>query len=100
MEADEREVILFLKSWSGQYVALKEICRRASGKTRFREDPHWAVPVLAQLVDKGVVESDSTGHYRLKLVKKKPKRWVSPQVQKILEQSGRTFEIKDEEEGS
>ncbi len=93
MNADEREICLYLKGWPGQFVSLAEIGRRAGGKRRQREDPNWAVPVLSSLVDKGFVESDSTGHYRLKPRNQndKRKRWVSPQVQKLLEKSGKDF---------
>ena len=104
MDADERDVINYLKGWPGQFVGLNEICRRASGKRRSREDPNWALPVLGRLVEKGTVESDATGHFRLVRAKKdKRKRWVSPQIKKILEESGKKFEgvidVGDAEEG-
>jgi len=57
------------------------------------------------LVEKGLIESDSTGHYRLKGRPKREKtaRWVSPEIRKILERSGKAFEgvfevDKDEDE--
>jgi hypothetical protein len=93
MDADEREICIYLKSWGGQFVSVGEISRRAGGKRRYREDPNWAVLVLGRLVEKGLVESDSTGHYRLKPKSKKDKqKWVSPQVRAILERSGKNFE--------
>lgn len=94
MDADERDVWLYLKSWSGQFVALAEISRRAGGKRREEKEPGWAVPVLGRMVEKGLAESDSTGHYRLKPLSRKEKqqRWVSPQVRKILEKSGKSFD--------
>jgi hypothetical protein len=56
-------------------------------------------------VERGVLESDSTGHYRLKLRAKNERRarWVSPQIRNILEKSGKSFDgvfevDKDEEE--
>jgi hypothetical protein len=93
MDADEKAIIDYLKSWSEQFVSGKEICRRAGGKWRFREDPEWAGPVLTRLVERGHIESDSTGHYRLvrSSKEKKDKKWVSPQMRKILEQSGKDF---------
>jgi len=41
-----------------------------------------------------VIEADADGHYRLKPEdkKKKPKRWLSPQVKQILEASGKKFD--------
>jgi hypothetical protein len=75
-------------------VSFAEISRRAGGKRRYRQEPEWAVPVLARMVERGVLESDSTGHYKLKTRPKKerPTRWVSPQIRKILERSGKDFE--------
>ena len=104
MDADERDICLYLKGWPGQFVSLAEVCRRAGGKRRYREDPNWAVPILVRLVERGFIESDSTGHYRLKprTKKEKKQRWVSPQIQKILEKSGKkfdqTFEIEVEQD--
>jgi hypothetical protein len=97
MDADEREICLYLKGWPGQFIGLSEICRRAAGKRRYHEDPNWAVPILGRLVERGVVESDSTGHYRLitNRKKKEHKQWVSPQIKKILEQSGKSFDVEE-----
>ena len=104
MDADEREICLYLKGWPGQFVSVAEITRRAGGKRRGRQDPNWALPVLTRLVEQGILESDSTGHYRLikRTKPEKKKRWVSPHIQKILEKSGKSFEgvidIKDEDD--
>jgi len=89
MTADERDICRYLKGFPGQFVSLGEISRRAGGKRRYREDPAWAVPILEKLVERKIVESDSTGHYRLRRSadKKKPQRWLSPQVRAILERS-------------
>ena len=94
MDADEKEVCNYLKSWSGQFVSGREIARRAAGKWRFREEPNWAAPVLLRLVEKGILESDASAYYRLLPTdkkKKKPKKWVSPQIKAILDQSGKDF---------
>jgi hypothetical protein len=94
MDADEREICIYLKSWGGQFVSMGEIARRAGGKRRYRQDPNWATLVLGRLVEKGLVESDSTGHYRLKPRAKndKKQRWIAPNVRAILEKSGKNFE--------
>jgi hypothetical protein len=94
MDADEREICLYLKGWAGQFVSVAEITRRAGGKRRARDEPNWAIPILSRLVEKGILESDSTGHYRLKPRSKndKKKRWVSPHIQKILEKSGKSYD--------
>lgn len=103
MDADERDILTYLKTWSGQYVSAREIARRAASKKRYQQEPHWAVPVLGRLVEQGIIESDSRAHYRLvpEAKKHKPKRWLSPEIKKILEQTGKEFsegaEISDPE---
>ena len=80
MDADERAICLYLRSLPGQWISATEIARRACGKRRFRDEPTWAAPIIARLVDQCWVESDSTGHYRLRPLgrKGKPKKWISP----------------------
>ncbi len=94
MEQEEKEICTYLKGVPGQFISAREICRRAGGKWRLRDDPKWAMPFLAHLVEKKVIESDATGHYRLivKRDKKNPKgKWLSPQMKRILEKSGKDF---------
>ena len=104
MDADERDICLYLRGFPGQFVSFAEVSRRAGGKRRYRHEPEWASPVLARLVEKGMIESDSTGHYRLKTRPKREKqtRWVSPEIRKILEKSGKdfneVFDLKEDEE--
>jgi hypothetical protein len=100
MEADQKLIQLYLKSMPGQFISGKEIARRAAGKSRFSDEPDWAVPVLKEMVEKGKLEKDAAGHYRLSAPKEKrgPKKWISPQMKRILEKSGKEFhEIKEEE---
>jgi hypothetical protein len=102
MDAEEREICDFLKSYQNEYVASKEIAKRAGGKWRFREDPNWAVPVLMRLLDKKLVETDGYGHFRLPHAreKKEKKQWISPQLKKLLDEKAKEFEgvISIEEE--
>jgi hypothetical protein len=105
MDAEEREICDFLKSWVDQYVSQREICRRAGGKWRFRENPNWALPVLSRMLEKRLVESDAHGHFRLAPEKPddKKKRWISAQLKKILDGAGgsevdRVTEIEDPDE--
>ncbi len=94
MEAEKREILDYLKAAAGQYVSAKEISRRAGGKRRHREDPGWAVPVLQRLIEEGLIEKDAAGHYRLKppaTDRRKPRKWVSPQMAKILRSGGASF---------
>ena len=102
MDADEQAICDYLKSWPRQFIAAREICRRAAGKQRFREEPDWAIRVLLRMMEKGLVERDSSGHYRLPLVEKRnrPKKWVSPQIKKILEESGKDFDDLLEVDGT
>ena len=68
----------------------KEVARRASTKKRFSENPEWAKPVLVRLTEKGVLESDVSGRYRIKPENKHDKkhRWVSPDIKEILKEGG------------
>jgi hypothetical protein len=99
MLSEERDICAYLKSLPGQFVSARELARRVGGKSRHRENPHWAAPVIAKLLEKKVIESDSAHNYRLIAKQdKKPKRWISPQVKKILERSGNfTHVIEDED---
>jgi hypothetical protein len=99
MQAEEREICLYLKSTPGLFVSAREIARRAGGKSRYNKDPHWAVPILAQLVEKKVIEKDSAHNYRL-IAKKEKKRthWISPQMKKILEANGNFLHIIEDED--
>ena len=94
MDAEEREIYYYLKSWKDTYVAGREIARRAGGKRRFHYEPEWAKPVLTRMVDRGILETDPAGHYRIKAADKKSeknRRWTSPQVTRILQASGKDY---------
>lgn len=97
MDAAEREIYQFLKTWGEEFVNSKEIARRAAGKKKFHEDPDWAKPLLLRMAERGILENDMLGRYRIKPVqsKKKNSRWVSPDIAKILEENG----VKVEEAG-
>jgi hypothetical protein len=89
MDADEREIFDFLKTFGEEWVNAKEICRRASGKKRFNEDNNWAKPILHRLKERQILDGDELGRYRIKPVKKAHKgRWVSPDIERILRESG------------
>jgi len=96
MDADERDVYFHLKTHQElQFVPVHSICRHAGGKHKFREAPDWAKPALLRMLQRGIVEVNSAGAYRLKPfspAKAAPKRWVSPQIAAILKQSGRNFD--------
>ncbi len=93
MDADEKDIVTYLTAWRGQYVSARELARKAAGKKRFEKEPDWAVPVLGRLQEKGLVESDAMSHYRLiaESKREKPSRWISPEIQKLLDKTGKDF---------
>jgi hypothetical protein len=90
MDADEREIFEYLKTFGEEWVNAKEICRRAAGKKRFNEDNNWAKPVLQRMKERYILEGDELGRYRIKPPPNKAHkgRWVSPDIEKILRESG------------
>ena len=100
MDADERDIVQFLKTWGSTFVGAKEIARRAGQKKRFYDDPDWAKQVLMRMADHGVLESDSSGRYRIKPVSRrdKNKRLIAPDITKILQDSG--MEVEDSQDAA
>lgn len=103
MDADERDIYNYLKAFRKEFISAREVCRRAGGKKRFKYDEEWANPALTRMVDRGILETDPSGHYRIKAYEvdvRKRKKWVSPQIQRILQQSGKDFSpiVIDEDE--
>lgn len=90
MDADERDIFQFLKTWGDQFTAAREIARRAANKKKFYDDPEWAKPVLKRMEERGILESDIQGRFRIKPVatKKRGSKWVAPDIAKILQESG------------
>jgi len=99
MDGEEREIFHFLKTWGAEFVGAAEIARRAGNKKKFYEDPDWAKPVLMRMADRGLLQSDNQGRYRIKPVsrKDKNKRWVAPDIAKILQESGVDMEDANDE---
>jgi len=90
MDSDERDIFQFLKTWGTDFTNAKEVARRASSKKKFHEDPEWAKSILMRMVERGILQSDAQGRFRIKPVpkKKQSKQWVSPDIAKILKESG------------
>lgn len=101
MDTDEREIFQFLKSWGSDFTSAMEICRRAGSKRKFHEDPNWAKPILQRMEERGILESDLSGRYRVKPLPKKKKgtMWVAPDIAKILKESGVEVESAGNTEG-
>ena len=66
MTYDEMAVLNFLRGTPTEFLARREIARKALKRTVFEDDPHWADAPLAALVEQGLVEQDDSGHYRIK----------------------------------
>jgi hypothetical protein len=66
MTYEETAIMHFLKGSPDDYVARREIARKALKRTIFEENPHWADAPLAALVDQGEVEQNESGHYKIK----------------------------------
>ena len=65
LSAEASEIIAYLKTANGKFVNLAEISRRAGGKRRFEDTPDWAKNLMSPLVDAGLLEVNSRGHYRV-----------------------------------
>jgi hypothetical protein len=100
MDTDEREIFQFLKTWGVEFTSAMEVCRRAGSKKRFYEDPSWAKPILQRMEERGILESDVQGRYRVKPVSKKKKgnKWVAPDIAKILKESDLEMDASDASE--
>jgi hypothetical protein len=90
MDGDERDIFQFLKTRGTDFVGAMEIARRAGNKKKFYKDPNWAKPILMQMQERGILEHDDAGRYRIKPIsrKDKNKRWVAPDIAQILHESG------------
>ena len=97
MDSDERGIYEYLRTWGTEYVNAMEIARRATSKKRFYDEPDWAKPVLMRMADRGILEHNMRGCYRVKPLsrKDKSKRWVAPDITKILQESGVEVETGD-----
>lgn len=100
MDSNENEICQYLKSYPTQFVSRKEICRRAGGRWRYRENENWAVPILQRMIEINLVETDGEGRFRLaeqepNKKEKRKKLWISPTIKAILRQSGRDFAVID-----
>jgi hypothetical protein len=65
MSYEETAILNFLKGSPDDYVARREIARKALKRTIFEENPHWADAPLAALVDQKLVEQNESGHYKI-----------------------------------
>ena len=66
LSSDELDILEYLRSNSGKFVPLLEICRRAGGRRRYEANPEWGRSLMERLVDEDLVQIDDGGHFRLK----------------------------------
>lgn len=95
MDADEKEIFRYLRGEPGRFIPATSISRHAGGKHKFRESPDWAKAALLRMLDRGILEVDAVGAYRLK-PRPEPESqthaWVSPQIAEVLRKSGKRFD--------
>jgi hypothetical protein len=99
MNDDERAIVDYLKTQPKDFVTVKEICRRAVDINKFRREPDWAKRILIRMAKQDILETNAYGQYRLKPDEAKVKRKkiaLSPQIQKILEASGKVFVLDED----
>jgi hypothetical protein len=98
LNADEQCIYEYLKLWPDQFVPGIEISRRAGHKTRFLGNPSWAGPVLGELLELGLIESDGNGGYRLRgystVMVGGKSRFIAPHLMEILANSGQIFDLR------
>ena len=95
MDDQERQIYYYVKSLRPKAVPARDISRRVGSKRRFHYNPEWANPVLLRMVERGILETDTEGSYRLKPVPREQvegKRWVTSEFAQILKASGKGLE--------
>lgn len=100
MDADEREIFYYLRQDREAFVSVGAISRHAGGKHKFRDSSDWAKAALLRMAERGIVELDKTGAYRLRPIPKPgpsvpSPRWVSPQIAELFRKSGKHFAHPD-----
>ncbi len=105
MDLDEQAIIDYLKTQPGVFLTVREISRHAArDRVRWQESPTWARSILVRLANKDRLETNALGQYRLKPEEeeKKPQEVrhkkgppVAPHMRKILEESGKLFDLDE-----
>ncbi len=95
MDAEEKEIFRYLRAEAGQFIPINLICRHAGGRQKFRDSPDWAKPALLRMLERGIVEVDSVGYYRLcprPVSDSSTRHWVAPHIVELLRKSGKKFD--------
>jgi hypothetical protein len=80
VNADETEILEFLKSFPDRFVASTEVAKRAGNRNRYALDKNWALPILRRMEIEGLVEANEVGEYR--------SRSAGPSFREALNQAG------------
>jgi hypothetical protein len=95
MDDVERQIYYYVKSLRPTPAPARDISRRVGSKRRFRYNPQWTNPFLERMVERGILETDADGSYRLKPIPRNHRpedRWVAPEIAQALAASGKTFQ--------
>ena len=65
LNEDEQAIIRFLQHCGDAGASMREICRKASTKDRWKENERWAYPILSSLKEKKLVLTTPAGAFRL-----------------------------------
>ena len=66
MTEAEHVILDYLQSSPESYFGRREIARKAVRREVYEENPHWADAAFAALLDRKLIEQDSSGLIRLK----------------------------------
>jgi hypothetical protein len=94
VDAAERDIYYYLKGCGQIFTPAREVSRRLASKPRWRRSPSWAQPIMERMAERGILEFDNLDGYRLKPIPKAAtagKRWISPDLVKILKDNGKDF---------
>jgi hypothetical protein len=94
MDAAEWDIYYFVKAQAGRFLSPREIGRRIGTKRKFHHDPDWVKPILLRMAERGILESNEDGCYRLKPMPKQDiwgKSWASPEIADLLQKKGKGF---------
>ena len=95
MDAEEKDIFRYLRSEPDNFLPASSICRHAGGKHKYHASPDWAKPALHRMVERGILETDASGSYRLKPApaqNEKSQCWVSPQIAALLRKNNKKYE--------
>lgn len=94
MYPEERAILTYLKPIK-DFITHQEIAKAVGGKKRFKQNPHWAKPILLAMVERDLLDMSDLGHFRLKKQEggRKLVVYMSAAIAHVLETSGREFDL-------